>query len=44
MPVHIWEDPEINQIGTVNQANQNDWPKDIWKKQPIKVIQTATRA
>ena len=44
MPAHTWEDPEIDQIGTVNQANQNVWPKEIWRKQPIKVIQTATRA
>ena len=27
----------------MNQANQNDWPKEHWKKYPIKVIQTATR-
>ena len=38
-----WENPEIYQIETVNQANQDDWPKETWKKCPIKVIQTATR-
>ena len=27
----------------VNQANQNDWPKETWTKYPIKVIETATR-
>ena len=37
------EDPEIYQIWTLNQANQNDWPKRTWKKCPIKEIQTATR-
>ena len=37
------EDPEIHQIQTQNQANQNDWPKKIQKKCPIKVIQTTTR-
>ena len=34
---HTWEDPEINQIWAVNQANQNDWPRETWKKYPIKV-------
>ena len=24
-----WEDPEIYQIQALNQANQNDWPKEI---------------
>ena len=38
MHAHTWEDPEIYQIWTVNQANQNDWPKKTWKKYPIKVI------
>ena len=41
---HAWEDPEIYQIWAVNQTNQNDWPKESWKKCPIKVIQTAMRA
>ena len=27
----------------MNQTNQNDWPKETWKKCPIKVIQTAMR-
>ena len=35
--------PKIHQIWIVNQANQNYWPKEIQKKNPIKVIQTATR-
>ena len=43
MHMHTWEDPEIYQIRTLNQANQNDGPKETWKKCPIKVIQTATR-
>ena len=42
MGVPTWEDPEIYQIETENQANQDDWPKETWKKCPIKVIQTAT--
>ena len=37
-----WEDCELYQIRTVNQANQNDWPRKTQKKYPIKVIQTAT--
>ena len=41
--MHTWEDPEIYQIWTVSQANQNDWPKETWNKYPIKVIQTAMR-
>ena len=44
MREHTWEDPEIQQIWTVNQANQNDWSKETRKKCLIKVIQTATRA
>ena len=43
MCVHTREDPEISQIWAVNQANQNDWPRETWKKCPIKVIQAATR-
>ena len=31
-------------IWTVNQKNQNDYPKEKWKKCPIRVIQTAMRA
>ena len=44
MHAHTWENPELYQIWTLNQANQNDWPKETQKKCPIKVIQTATRA
>ena len=40
--MHTWEVPEIYQIQTQNQATQSDWPKEIQKKCPIKVIQTAT--
>ena len=43
MCAHIWKDPEIYQIWTVNQANQNNWPKENQKKYPIKEIQIATR-
>ena len=42
--VHTGEDPEINQIRILNQAKQDDCPKETRKKCPIKVIQTATRA
>ena len=31
------------QIWTVNQGNQNDLPREIWTKCPIKVIQTIMR-
>ena len=41
--VHTKEDVEIYQICTVNQSNKNDWPKETWKKCPIKVTQTAMR-
>ena len=34
MHVHIGDEPEIYQIQTQNQANQNDWPKEAWKKCP----------
>ena len=40
---HTWEDPEIYQLWTVKQANQNDCPKETWKKYLLKVIQTSTR-
>ena len=43
MHAHTWEGPAIHQIWTVNQTNQNDWPKETRKKCPIKVIQTAVR-
>ena len=41
--MHTWEDPEIYQIRTVNQANQSDWSKEPRKKCLIKVIQSATK-
>ena len=49
MCVHTCEDPEIYQIWIcvvwfVNHINQNNWPKETWKKYPIEVIQTAVRA
>ena len=40
--VRTFKDLEICQIWTVNQANQNDWPKETQEKHPIQVIQTAT--
>ena len=43
MHAHTWEDPEIYRIGTLNQATQNDWPKETRKKYSIKVIQSAVR-
>ena len=43
MCMHTWENPEIHQIWTLNQANQNDWSKETWKKCPINVIQAAMR-
>ena len=43
MRVHTWEDLEIYHLRTVNQASQNDWPKETQKKCPMKVIQTARR-
>ena len=49
MCVHTREDPELYQIWIcvvwfVNHINQNNWPKETWKKYPIEVIQTAVRA
>ena len=41
MCTHTWEDTEI---WTVNQANHSDWPKESWKKYPVKVIRTTTQA
>ena len=35
--MHTWEDPELYQIWTLNQVNQNDWPKETWKKCPTKL-------
>ena len=42
--MYTGKDPEMHQMWTVNQANHNDWPKETWKKCPIKVIQIAIRA
>ena len=44
MHANTWGDLEIHQMWTVNQGDQNDWPKETQKKCPMKVIQTATRA
>lgn len=41
--MRTWEDPERYQTWAVNQANQNDQPKETQKKCPMRVIQTATR-
>lgn len=30
--VYTHKDPEIHQIGTMNEANQNDWPRENGKK------------
>ena len=43
MCAHTGKDPEIYQIQTVNQPNQNDCTKETQKKYPIKVIQTTMR-
>lgn len=32
MRMHAWEDPETHQMWTLNQTNQNDWPKETQKK------------
>ena len=40
----MWEDPEIYQIWTRNQAKQDDWLKETQKKCPVKGIQTSVRA
>ena len=42
--MHTWETPEVHQIWTVNQASQNDWPKETQRKYHIKITQTVTRA
>ena len=36
MHAHTWEDPEIYQIRTVNQANQNDWLQKTLEEIPYK--------
>ena len=41
---YTWEETEINQIWTLNQAIQHDWLKETQKKCPINVIQTTMRA
>ena len=43
MNAHTWKVLEIYQIWTVNQENQNDWPKETRKKCSIKVTHTAMR-
>lgn len=30
--VYTHKDPEIHQMGTMNEANQNDWPRENGKK------------
>lgn len=42
--VRTREDPETEQVWTVNQATQNDWPQEARKKGPLKVILITTRA
>ena len=32
--VHTWENPEIYKIRTLNQADQNDWPKEARRNAP----------
>ena len=44
MHAHTWENSEIRQIQILNQAKQDDWPKETQKKCPIEVIQTTLRA
>ena len=44
MCIHTWEELETYQIQTQNQAKQDDWSKEIWKKCTIEVIQTTTNA
>ena len=41
---HTWEEPEIYQIQTQNQANLSDWPEETLRKYPIKMNQTTVRA
>ena len=43
MHEHTWKEPEIYQIQTQGQENQNDWPKETPKKCPITVNQTIPR-
>ena len=37
------DQPEIYQVQTQNQANQNDWPKEAWKKCPEELIEITMR-
>ena len=39
--MHTWEDSQINQILTQNQAEQDNWLNETQKNCPMKVIQTA---
>lgn len=38
----MWEDPEVCQVWTVKQENQNDWPRKS-EEMPHKAIQTTRR-
>ena len=42
--MHKREDPEVNQIQTQNQAEQDDLSKKTWKKCPIKIMRTTRRS
>ena len=37
------DQPEIYQVQTQNQANQNDWPKEAWKKCPEELTEITMR-
>ena len=39
MHAYTGKDPELNQIQTPNQAKQDDWPEETWKKCPISSVQ-----
>ena len=43
MHLHTGKNLEIYQKWTLNQANQNDWTNETWKKCPMKVIQATLR-
>ena len=43
MHLHTGKNLEIYQKWTLNQANQNDWTNETWKKCPMKVIQATMR-
>lgn len=38
-----WEGPEMYQMDS-EPGTQKNWPKETWKKCPLKVIQTSTKA